>query len=118
MGGGSPGALDFEGIAELEVTLSGEAELARSGQRSEAIAFALEDHEEFAGDFIVGGDGKGPGVGDEGLSRGVELQRSLVGKRRGKSNYLWRHKAGIRKAILVLMRVSLGRAVRETAMFS
>ena len=69
-------AVGFEGIAELEIALLGEAEFA-SGLKWSTLAFAFEDHEEFAGDFVVGGDGKRPGGTDEELGGGIELHGRL-----------------------------------------
>ena len=60
-------ALGLESIAELEVALFGEAEFA-CGFKWSALAFAFEDHEEFTGDFVVGGDGKRASGADDSSS--------------------------------------------------
>ena len=45
--------------AELEVTLPAKAELGGGAVNALAAAFALDEHGELAGDFIVGRDGQG-----------------------------------------------------------
>jgi hypothetical protein len=47
--------------AELEVTLPAKAELGGGAVNALAAAFALDEHGELAGDFIVFGNGQGPG---------------------------------------------------------
>src|SRR5216683_2622456 len=54
-----------ERLAELEVALLREAELACGGGGAEALAFAFDEHGEFAGDLVVGAEGEGAGGADE-----------------------------------------------------
>ena len=51
--GGGPALLIS--VAELEIALFTEAEIAGGLERSAAMAFAVDKHSEFAGYFIVGG---------------------------------------------------------------
>ena len=53
------GAAFVEGLAELDVTLLAESELACRPQRPGALALALDEHGELARDLIVGPYGEG-----------------------------------------------------------
>jgi hypothetical protein len=64
------GAERGEGVSELEIALFAEAELACGLEGSEALALALDEHGEFAGDFVVGEDGEGT----SGTKQLLELQ--------------------------------------------
>jgi len=68
------GAALAEGVAELEIALFAEAELACGSERPEALALAFDEHGEFAGDVVVVGDVQGSGVADKLLELEVELE--------------------------------------------
>ena len=61
------GAAVGERLAELEVALLAQAELACGGGGAEALALAFDEHREFAGDLVVGPEGAGAGGADEEL---------------------------------------------------
>ena len=75
------GAVGEEGAADLEVALFAEAELLGGSQGAEPLALAFDEHGEFAGDFVGGGDGEGAGGAGELLELGVEVKHG--GPRRG-----------------------------------
>ena len=63
------------GLAELEVPLFTEAEVAGGLEGPAAVAFAVNEHGEFAGDFVVGADGKLARGTQELRLLGIELQQ-------------------------------------------
>ena len=68
------GAALPEGVAELEVTLFAEAELAGGGQGAQAFAFAFVEHGELEGDFVAGRHGQGTGGTFQGLGIGLSIE--------------------------------------------
>ena len=60
------GTLGEEAGAQLEVTLFGVVVLAGGSGGAQAAAFALQEHGEFEGDGVVGGDAQGTALADEG----------------------------------------------------
>ena len=61
----SQGAPVDEGLAELEIALLAQAELLGGAGGAQAVAFAFDEHGEFAGDFVVGTDRQGASGADE-----------------------------------------------------
>jgi len=64
-------------LAKLEVALPAEAEFLRGVQRSQPFALAFDEHREFAGDFVVRGDGQGSSRADERVRLVVPLQERV-----------------------------------------
>lgn len=62
------------GLAQLEIALFAEAELARCGGGSESLTFAFDEHGEFAGDFIVGSESEGAGGADKELLLQIDVE--------------------------------------------
>ncbi len=58
---------------QLKVALLAEAELLGGLDGSESFALALDEHREFAGDFIVGADRETAGGSDQSLVLQIEL---------------------------------------------
>lgn len=52
------GAACAVGLSELEIALLAEAELAGRRARSESVAFAFEEHDEFGSEYVVDVDGQ------------------------------------------------------------
>jgi hypothetical protein len=68
---------------ELEVALFAETEFLGGVVGAESFTFAFNKHGEFAGDFIIGGDGEKTGSADELLAVQVELGHGYSRVRRG-----------------------------------
>ena len=63
-----------ERLAELEIALFTEAELACGGGGTEALALAFDEHGEFVGDLVVGAEGERAGGTDEELLLEIDLE--------------------------------------------
>lgn len=59
------GAAVAVGLSELEIALLAEASLVSCRERSESLAFAFDEHDEFGSEFVVGADGQGAQRADE-----------------------------------------------------
>jgi hypothetical protein len=83
------GAAVGECLAELEVALLTEAELARGGGGAEALALAFDEHGEFAGDLVVGAEGEGAGGADEELTLEIDVEHRVTGSEAGEEENHW-----------------------------
>jgi hypothetical protein len=63
-----------EGVAQLEVTLLAVIEGFSGGERAEAKALAGDEHDELAGDFVVGRQIQGAGRADQLTGFAVEVE--------------------------------------------
>jgi hypothetical protein len=76
--------------AELEVTLTTEAEFGGGAVNAFRAAFALDQHGEFAGDFIVLGNGQGSGWALDAFLEQLEGNHAgLQGECHNKSIKIW-----------------------------
>jgi hypothetical protein len=73
LAGQSGGPAFAERLAELEVSLFTEAEVAGGLERTTAMAFAVNEHGEFACHLIVGGDRESASGTDKLVFLGIEL---------------------------------------------
>src|SRR5216683_608209 len=91
------GAAVGERLAELEVALFTEAELARGGGGAEALALAFDEHGEFAGDLVVWAEGEGAGGADEELLLQIDVEHGAPAPRGRRKNAAGRIPPGGRK---------------------
>ncbi len=76
----SGGSAFLKGVEELEVALFGKAVLTRGGGGSEAETLALDEHEEFVGDFVAGVESESPLIAAEGVGGRIELEHGRVSR--------------------------------------
>lgn len=94
------GAAVGERLAELEVALLAEAELACGGGGAEALALAFDEHGEFAGDLVVGAEGEGAGGADEELLLEIDVEHGAPAPRGWKENRCGQDTAGRRLSLI------------------
>jgi hypothetical protein len=83
------GAAVGERLAELEVALFTEAELACGGGGAEALALAFDEHGEFAGDLVVGVEGERASSADEELTLEIDVEHRVTGSEAGEKENRW-----------------------------
>lgn len=90
-----------ERLAELEVALLTEAELACGGGGAEALALAFDEHGEFAGDLVVGSEGEGAGGADGELLLEIDVEHGDTGTEGGaKEGRCGQDTAGRRRSLI------------------